>query len=249
MNEVPQIISTVGEACTVISGWFGWKNDLVGSQITLPFAVPQAIQTVNRRLGRLWLEDRHARGNVNIFDSQDTLISPHRYEARPDGVVPIIWENQGVWACGFKPETSTRLWVTGDWPDDQSGASAWRPTQDVVDTAIIFVMLANAIWASADCQMDEEEKPAGVGRLVWTFAPWAGFSGFWTNNDQTLMYAGIGLGRHCAPVRWSSGKAAILTIFHPTSVVGPSRRNPPVACMSALRGRPDPPEIGQNRRD
>jgi len=186
MNEAPQIISTVEEACTVISDWFGWKNGFVGSQITLPFAVPQAIQTVNRRLGRLWLEDRHAR-NVNIFDNQDTLISPHRYEAGPDGVVRMIRENQDVWACGFKPETGAQLWVTGDWPVDQSGTRAWRPTQDVVDTAIIFVMLANAIWASADCQMDEEEKPAEVGRLLWTFAPWAGFSGFWTNNDQTVM--------------------------------------------------------------
>jgi hypothetical protein len=188
MNEALQIVSTVEEACTVVSRWFGWKNDLVGSQITLPFAVPQAIQTVNRRLGRLWLEDRHARGDINIFDSQDTLISPHRYEARTEGVVPIIWENQGVWACGFKPETGAQLWVTGDWPDDQSGARAWRLTQDVVDTAIIFVMLANTIWASADCEMDEEgRKPTEVDQILWTFAPWAGFSGFWTNTDQTLI--------------------------------------------------------------
>jgi hypothetical protein len=187
MNEAPQI-STVDEACTVISSWFGWKNNLVGSQITLPFAVPRAIETVNRRLGRLWLEDPQTRGDFRIFDSQDTLVSPHRYQARPDGIVPMIWENQGVWGCGFKPEMSAQLWVTGDWPDSQSDTHAWRPTQDVVDTAVIFVMLANAIWASADCRMDEEdEKPAEADRLLWTFAPWAGFSGFWTNNDRTLI--------------------------------------------------------------
>ena len=202
MNEAPQI-STVDEACTVISSWFGWKNNLVGSQIALPFAVPQAIETVNRRLGRLWLEDPQARGGINIFDSQDTLVSPHRYQARPDGIVPMIWENQGVWGCGFRPDMSAQLWVTGDWPDDQSDTHTWRSTHDVVDTAVIFVMLANAIWASADCRMDEEdEKPAEANRLLWTFAPWAGFSGFWTNNDRTLirMHAGIWLGRHCAPV-------------------------------------------------
>jgi len=190
LNE-PPIIVTVEEACAVICGWFGWKDDLGGSQIILPFAVPQGIQIVNRRLGRLWLED----GNVNIFDSQDTLISPHRYEARPDGVVPMIWENQGVWACGFKPETGAQLWVSGDWPVDQSGARVWRPTQDVVDTAIIFVMLANVIWASADCQMDEEERPMDISRLLWKFAPWPGFSGFWTNDDQTLIrMQGLGWG-------------------------------------------------------
>jgi hypothetical protein len=156
----------------------------VGSQITLPFAVPQAIETVNRRLGRLWLE----RGNIGIFDSQDALVSPHRYQARPDGIVPMIWENQGVWGCGFKSEMSAQLWVTGDWPDSLSDTCAWRPTQDVVDTVVIFVMLANAIWASDDCEMDDEDqRPAEADRLLWTFAPWAGFSGFWTNSDRTLI--------------------------------------------------------------
>ena len=62
----------------------------MGSQIALPFAVPQAIETVNRRLGRLWLEDHQARGDINIFGSQDTLVSPHRYQARPDDIVPMI---------------------------------------------------------------------------------------------------------------------------------------------------------------
>ena len=183
MNEAPQI-STVDEACTFIRTWFGLKNDLVGSQITLPFEVPQAIETVNRRLGRLWLEH----GNIGIFDSQDTLVSPHRYQARPDGIVPMMRENQDVWGCGFRPEMSAQLWVSGDWPDDQSGTRTWRPTQDVVDTAVIFVMLANAIWTSADCEMDEEdERPAETDRLLWAFAPWAGFSGFWTNDDRTVI--------------------------------------------------------------
>jgi hypothetical protein len=183
LNEPPPIIATVEEACTLIGDWFGWKDDLPGPRIILPFELPQGIQVVNRRLGRLWLEN----GNVNIFDGQDTLISPHRYEARPDGVVPIIRENQDVWTCGFKPETGAQLWVSGDWPDDHTGSPAWRPTQDVVDTAIIFVMLANTTLTTANCQMDEEEKPAAAGRLLWRFAPWAGFSGFWTNDDQTMM--------------------------------------------------------------
>jgi len=183
MNEAPQI-STVDEACTFISCWFGLKNDLVGSQIALPFAAPQAIETVNRRLGRLWLEH----GNIGIFDSQDTLISPHRYQVLPNGIVPLIWENQGVWGCGFRPEISAKLWVKGDWPDDHSETNAWRPTQDVVETAVVFVMLSNMVWASIDCAMDDkDEKPAGVDRLLWNFAPWAGFSGFWTNNEKTLI--------------------------------------------------------------
>jgi hypothetical protein len=188
MNDAPQIISTVDDVCTFISGWFGWTDNLAGSQIMLPFTVPQAVETVNRRLGRLWLEDPQAHGEIDIFGSQDSLISPHQYQARPDGIVPMIWENQGVWGCGFKPEMGAQLWVTGDWPEDQSGSRGWRLTQNVVDTAVIFILLSNAIWASPDCEIDDQdEKPAEAGRRVWTFAQWAGFFGFWTNNDQTLI--------------------------------------------------------------
>jgi hypothetical protein len=183
VNEAQQIISTVEAACTFIARWFDWKSDLAGSEIALPFAVPRSIDVLNRRLGGLWLED----GSVKLFRSQDKLISPHRYAVRPDGVVPMIWENQGVWGCGFKPETGAQLWVTGDWPIDQPGTRDWRPTPDVVDIAIIFVLLANAMWASADCELDEEDKPAEAGRLLWKFAPWLEFSGFWTNDDQNLM--------------------------------------------------------------
>jgi hypothetical protein len=111
MNEVPQIISTVDEACTFISRWFGWKDNLAGPQITLPFTVPQAIETVNRRLGRLWLEDRQAHGEIDIFGSQDSLISPHQYQARPDGIVPMIWENQGVWGG----QTGNGCTIVGYW--------------------------------------------------------------------------------------------------------------------------------------
>jgi|GEM_PF-3866127 len=187
MNKPPTIISTVDEACTVIIDWFGWKNNLAGSQITLPFAVPQSIQTVNHRLGRLW-EDPRACGDVNILDGQDTLISPHRYEAGPDGVVKAIWENQGVWGCGFKPETGAQLWVTGSWSTDECDAHAWRPMQDVIDTVVIFVLLTNLVLASADCQYDDQdEKPDEADRLLWAFAPWSGFSGFWTNKDQSLI--------------------------------------------------------------
>jgi hypothetical protein len=181
MNEAP-MIATVEEACAVISDWFGWKN-LGGASISLPFDVPQGIEIVNHHLGRLWLED----GDTTIFNSQDTLISPHRYAVEPDGIVPMILENQGVWVCGFKPDTGAQLWVMGDWPGDEAGSRAWRPTHEVVDTAIIFVLLANAIWASADCQMDEDDKPEEFCRLLWASAPWAGFSGFWTNDGQTLL--------------------------------------------------------------
>ena len=187
MDQAPQI-STVDQACALVRDWFGWKHDLAGSPIALPFAVPQAIETVNRSFGRLWLEDPKACGAVHLFRSQDTLISPHQYQPESDGVVRMIWENQGVWGCGFKPETGAQLWVTGDWPDDLLGSDAWRPTPDVVDTAIIFVLFANAMWASPYCELDEEEeKPPEADRLLFPFAPWEEFRGFWTDCDRSMI--------------------------------------------------------------
>jgi len=176
-------ISNVDEACTFILNWFGLKGSHEGSQIQLPFEVPQAMKVVNRRLGRLWLNEP-----TEIFRGQDELISPLLYELGPDDIVPIIWENQGVWGCGFQPETGSQLWVTGDWPDDRCGMRAWRSTVDAVDTAIIFVMLGNAVWATDNCEMDEDDnKPPHADCLLWAFAPFAGFHGFWTDRDMTLL--------------------------------------------------------------
>lgn len=167
-----------------VSNWFGWERNLEGPPIDLSFGVPRAIQTINRRLGRLWLETPPAK----IFNLQDRLIPPQEYGFEPSGVVPIIWENQGVWGCGYKPETSSQLWVTGDWPDDQCGMREWRPTPDAIDIPIIFVILGNAVWASRECVMDEnDEKPGHSDRLLWTFAPFAGFLGFWADRDMTLI--------------------------------------------------------------
>jgi hypothetical protein len=118
-------ISNVDDACVVIKDWFGWQHDLSGPPIILPFAVPEAIDTINRRIGRLWLPETTPRGRSKIFDGQDTIIPPLHYQAQPDGIV--------VRRCGFKPETRTQLWVTGDWPDDQKNTGGWRPTRDAVD--------------------------------------------------------------------------------------------------------------------
>jgi hypothetical protein len=187
MREMP-IISTIGDACMVVSRWFGWADDLAGDQIVLPFEVPHAIETINHCFGRLWSDASGAHPGVDIFNAQDRLISPQRYEVTSDGIVPLIWENQGAWGCGFKPETGAQLWVTGDWPIDGCDRLTWSPTEDVIETALIFVMLSNSVWASADCEMDEQdERPDGADQLLWTFAPWEGFSGFWTNSNRTLI--------------------------------------------------------------
>jgi hypothetical protein len=187
MPQPPQL-ATIDDACAFIRAWFGWTCDLAGAEIRLPFAAPPAIETLNRRLGRLWLDARAAPGGVNVLDLQDTILPPHAYEAGPDGVAPMIWENQGVWGCGFKPEANSRMWVKGDWPDGLSDRYEWRPVEHPIEAAVLYVLLGNTLWGSRDCAADDEDdKPAEADRLLWTFAPWPDFAGFWTNDERSLI--------------------------------------------------------------
>ena len=176
-------ISNVDEACDLIGRWFEWSEDLGGPELTLPFPVPPAIRTVHRRLGRLWLDP----AGPAIFSAQDHLIPPWEYRPDESGVVTVLSENQGVWQCGFTPETGSRLWVSDDWPDDHQGSPEWRATSDVIDTPIIFALLANTVFASQDCRWDEDERPEGARWLLWSFAPFGEFSGFWTDDGLMLI--------------------------------------------------------------
>lgn len=183
MSESPKI-SSIEQACLFLSDWFGWKQSLEGPPLDPGLEIPDAIQTINRHLGQFWLHPSSA----NVLNQQDRLIPPQHYAAEPGGVIPIAFENQGVWAIGYKPDTGSRLWVTGDWPDDLRGDAEWRQTPHAIDPALIFVLLANAVWSAPDCAMDEEDdKPADADCLLWSFAPFAGFSGFWTDRDMSLI--------------------------------------------------------------
>jgi len=43
MTEAP-IISTVDDACTIVSNWFGWKDDLAGGRIALRHASEKQVR-------------------------------------------------------------------------------------------------------------------------------------------------------------------------------------------------------------
>ncbi len=191
------MITTVTDACVFVRQWFGWADELAGGPITAPFEVPDAIKCVNRQLGKLWLPNHDLpEPEVDLFSVQDRLVSPHCFEQDADGVVAAIWENQYVWGCGFKPSTGSQLWVSGDWPDAQSDMGAWRPTPDRVDTPIIFVLLANMMWASEMSEMDDADKrPTGIDRPLWRVGPWHGFDGFWINDARDIIrMQGLGWG-------------------------------------------------------
>ncbi|MDO5643041.1 MAG: hypothetical protein Q4G26_11755, partial [Paracoccus sp. (in: a-proteobacteria)] len=138
------LILDIEAACRFVSGWFGWRDAQNGPLIDQPFVVPPAIHALNRHLGRLW----HGAPPADLFTFQDRLIPPRDYAPDADGIVPILWENQSVWGCGFKPGTGAQLWVTGDWPDDHCGDAGWRATSHRVDQAIIFALLGNTVWAA-----------------------------------------------------------------------------------------------------
>ena len=48
------LVSTVADACDFVKTWLAIKRDRPGPPITLDFAVPDAILTVNQMLGELW---------------------------------------------------------------------------------------------------------------------------------------------------------------------------------------------------
>ena len=201
-------ITSVAQACDFMLRWAGADLDLAGPPIDQPFAIPDAVLALNSRLGQLWLHDSLPLQGVpsqlsKLFASQDTLLSPHDYQIGTQDIVPLIWENQCVWGCGYAPGRGSglvdRLWVTGDWPDDlmRTGRDHWRQLQVPVEQAVVFCLLTNFCMASQTGVSDQWDKPAEADQLLGRFAPWAGFDGFWTDRQQSLIHlSGLGLTIH-----------------------------------------------------
>src|SRR5690606_31299072 len=134
-----------------------------------------------------------------LFHTQDSLIPPQEYETLENGIVPAIWENQGVWGCGFDPKDPEVLWVNDsadpevrwakdDSPDEHAHAYEWRPVPGAnISLPMIYVLLGNTVWSSTDVEMDELDRPAWATVLLWQHGPWPGFQGFWTNENKTKL--------------------------------------------------------------
>ena len=100
-----------------------------GRLLANDFALPDCVARLNARLGDLWRSAERVPGPLlryvtpflGLRDGQDRILNPNEYARDENGVVPAVWENQGVWGYGFDPNDVARLLVCGDWRDGLQG--------------------------------------------------------------------------------------------------------------------------------
>jgi len=201
-----QLITSVGDACDLAGSWLGITEDLSGPDLG-DANYPSSVKVLNSRFGRLWHSTDHGVWKVlnsptcplHLLEYQDVILPPMDYQIDSDGVIDIVWENQGVWGFGYRPPDVDSLWVTGDWSDGirTEFSEKWRPIQAHVDDCIIFTLVSNlCIFAStsADWGDPRMKRPAETDLLVWRHPAWKGFAGFWLDRAfTTLHYSGMGL--------------------------------------------------------
>lgn len=192
-------ITTIGEVCDFILDWTGLTHELGGQAISSEHAHPACVDALNERLGKLWSTDDRSHVLHGLFNAQDEIIDPARYQTGADGIVRAVRENQGVWSYGFRPNESA-LFVTGDWAEGLKSDFdiEWRPINASFEDALIWVLLANfCIAFRTEGDFDPySPKPDDADILLWMNPKWDGlyaFEGFWTNKDGTMLhYGGMG---------------------------------------------------------
>jgi hypothetical protein len=125
-----------------------------------------------------------------LLDGQDEILNPSGYARDKNGIVPIVCENQGVWRYGFDPDHLDQLLVSGDWCDGLRGdfETEWRPVEAKPEDALMCTLLVNLFMQSDAKWGDKAPKPQSAHLVLWNHLAWSGFEGFWTNDNQTLVY-------------------------------------------------------------
>jgi hypothetical protein len=160
--------------------------------------VPDCIGRLNARIGLLWDSAkrlpgpflRYATPFVGLFDGQDHILNPDDYAPDKNGIIPFVWENQGVWGYGFDPNAVDQLLVTGDWwygPPEDFG-TGWCPIQAKPEDALVCTLLTNLCMQSNADWDEEAPKPEATHLVLWRHPAWSNFDGFWVNDTRTLIY-------------------------------------------------------------
>jgi hypothetical protein len=153
---------------------------------------------LNARAGDLWRSAkrvpgpvlRYARPFLGLLGGQDNILDPNGYARDKHGIVPFVWENQGVWSYGFDPENIDQLLVSGDWCDGRGGdfETEWRCVATKPEDALVCTLLINLCMQS-DANWDENaSKPEAAHIVLWQHPAWRDFDGFWINEEGTLIY-------------------------------------------------------------
>ncbi|MCK0142368.1 hypothetical protein [Aliiroseovarius sp. F20344] len=197
------IINNLTEACDFVCDWLGVEQSYPPKPSIPTLGLPTSIEYLANRFGQLWQDNNHPVKAVlnhpdcplSLFEFQDIIVSPNKYSANSEGVIPFIVENQGVWQFGFNPSKGDKLFVSGDWNIDDGNIDreSWRQLDATVEDALVFVLLGNLCLMCSeeeDWDFDEESGPLDGNErlLLWSHPEWDEFDGFWTNSSQTLIH-------------------------------------------------------------
>ena len=191
------MLKTVDEACDFVAEWCGEEGDHAGQPVSVGFAVPNCITRLNARVGDLWRAKRlpgpilrYSTPFLGLLEGQDQVLNPSGYVRDTNGVVPFVYENQGVWHYGFDPDDVDQLLVSGDWCDGVRGdfETEWRRVAAKPEDALVCTLLINLCMQSDAKWDDNAPKPETARLVLWQHPAWSDFDGFWINDEQTLIY-------------------------------------------------------------
>ncbi|MEQ1819655.1 MAG: hypothetical protein ABL871_13695 [Terricaulis sp.] len=192
------MLKTVDEACDFIGEWCGESAAHAGTELTVPFAIPNSVARLNSRVGGLWRTAKRTPGPLlayatpflGLLAGQDRILDPSAYVIDAYGVVPFVCENQGVWRCGFDPNDTDRLLVSGDWSGGPSVdfSNHWRHVQATTEDALVCALLINMCMQSETHWDQDAAKPGEACIPLWNHPAWNDLYDFWVNEEQTLIY-------------------------------------------------------------
>ena len=190
------MVKTVDDTCEFIAKWCQEPGGYPGQLLANDFAVPDCVARLNARVGDLWRSAERVSGPVlryvtpflGLLDGQDRILNPNEYARNENGVVLAVWENQGVWGCGFDPNDVDRLLVCGDWCDglQEDFETEWRRVEAKLEDALVCTLLINLCMESNANWDDNTPKPETAHIALWAHPAWSDFEGFWINDGANV---------------------------------------------------------------
>lgn len=193
-------VSTIEEALKLLLEWTGKRDIDIPARPSArhhPSALDPLVAVSDLLGSDFYSADRIT---APLLSVQDTIMRPEDVQVS-DGVRILTEENQGVWAYGYREDAPDQLLVSGDWCDrlGTRAPESWRPVAATTEDALITTALINGIFAlcerhASDHTDDYVSVPDETNVLVWAHPAWVGWSGIWTNEDNSLLhFGGMGL--------------------------------------------------------
>ena len=192
------MLKTVDEACDFIAEWCQEEGSYAGQPLDAGIAMPDCIVRLSARVGGLWRSAKRLPGPIlhyatpflGLPGGQDKILNPSDYARDKNGVVPFVWENQGVWGYGFDPDDIDQLLVSGDWCDGLRGdfETDWRRVAAKPEDALVCTLLTNLCMQSDANWHDNAPRPEAAHLVLWQHLAWSDFDGFWIDDERTLIY-------------------------------------------------------------